>query len=262
LADQNIRFDDGVAYARYMGGWSQRVGDSFIDWLAPKPGLRWLDVGCGNGAFTESIVGRCAPSAVSGIDPSEKQLAYARSRPELSGVDFREAGAMDIPYPEKSFDISVMPLVIFFVPDPVKGIAEMYRVTSAGGIVCAYSWDMVGGGFPYAVLHKEMEDLGVVPATAPSVDASRIEVTQQLWKNAGLKSVESHVITVERTFADFDDYWATIQCGPSVSGKIKAMTPDTVAELRSRMRSFVDPKKDSAGRITYSARANAIRGIV
>src|SRR2546421_3784265 len=75
-----IRFDDGAAYERYMGKWSQLAGETFLDWLAPKSNLRWLDVGCGNGAFTEMLVERCAPAIVQGIDPSEAQLAYARTR--------------------------------------------------------------------------------------------------------------------------------------------------------------------------------------
>src|ERR1700677_4562976 len=81
MVTNQIRFDDGAAYERYMGKWSQLVGDSFLNWLAPKPGLRWLDVGCGNGAFTELFVAQCAPALVRGIDPSEPQLAYARTRP-------------------------------------------------------------------------------------------------------------------------------------------------------------------------------------
>jgi ubiquinone/menaquinone biosynthesis C-methylase UbiE len=75
-----IRFDDGGAYERYMGKWSQLVGDAFIDWLAPASNLRWLDVGCGNGAFTESLLQHCAPRLVHGVDPSEGQLNYARTR--------------------------------------------------------------------------------------------------------------------------------------------------------------------------------------
>ena len=75
MPTNQIRFDDGAAYERYMGKWSQLAGETFLDWLAPKPGLRWLDVGCGNGAFTEMLVERCAPASVQGIDPSEAQLA-------------------------------------------------------------------------------------------------------------------------------------------------------------------------------------------
>jgi ubiquinone/menaquinone biosynthesis C-methylase UbiE len=83
MLTNQIRFDDGAAYERYMGKWSQLAGEIFLDWLAPKPGLRWLDVGCGNGAFTEMLVERCAPASVQGIDPSEGQLAFARTRREL-----------------------------------------------------------------------------------------------------------------------------------------------------------------------------------
>lgn len=59
MADQPIRFDDGAAYERFMGKWSQLAGETFLDWLAPEPGLRWLDVGCGNGAFTEMLRALC-----------------------------------------------------------------------------------------------------------------------------------------------------------------------------------------------------------
>src|SRR5215471_7678149 len=73
MAETQIRFDDGAAYERMMGNWSRRAGNIFLDWLAAPPGLKWIDVGCGNGAFTELIVERCAPAEVQGIDPSEGQ---------------------------------------------------------------------------------------------------------------------------------------------------------------------------------------------
>ena len=81
MAVSEIRFDDGASYERYMGVWSRLVGETFLSWLAPSPGLRWIDIGCGNGAFTEQIVERCAPAEVQGVDPSEAQLVFARSRP-------------------------------------------------------------------------------------------------------------------------------------------------------------------------------------
>src|SRR3982751_41905 len=152
-----IRFDDGAAYERYMGKWSQLAGETFLDWLAPKPGLRWLDVGCGSGAFTEMLVERCAPASVQGIDP---------------------------------FDAAVMPLVIFFVPDPAKGVAEMARVVCPGGTVAAYGWDMVGGGHPYESLQAEMREMGVAVPVPPSSDASRIDALRDLWTGAGLEAVE------------------------------------------------------------------------
>lgn len=260
MATNQIRFDDGAAYERYMGKWSQLAGETFLDWLAPRTGLRWLDVGCGNGAFTEMLIERCAPASVHGIDPSEGQLAYARTRPALHIAEFRQGDAMAQPFPDNTFDAAVMPLVIFFVPDPAKGVSEMARVVYPGGIVAAYAWDMFGGGFPYRILQAEMRGMGVAVPTPPSPDASRIDVMQDLWTDAGLDAVETREIIVQRTFADFDDYWATILGGPSVGPKLAAMTSEELALLKARMREHLPT--DANGRIAYSARANAVKGRV
>jgi SAM-dependent methyltransferase len=260
LVTDQIRFDDGAAYERYMGQWSRLAGETFLDWLAPESGLRWLDVGCGNGAFTEMIVERCAPASVHGIDPSEGQLAYARTRPAARAAQFRQGDATALPFPDDTFDAAVMPLVIFFVPDPARGVAEMARVVRPGGTVTAYAWDMEGGGFPYEALHDEMRGLGVVVPVPPSPGASRIDAMRELWAGAGLDSIETREITVGRTFDDFDDYWATVLGGPSVGPQLAAMAPDDLARLRARMRARL--RADAAGRITCSARANAVKGRV
>jgi ubiquinone/menaquinone biosynthesis C-methylase UbiE len=260
LAEQSARFDNGAAYEQYMGIWSQRVGEKFVDWLQPKLDWRWLDVGCGNGAFTETIVARCAPAAVTGIDPSEGQLNFARTRSALKKVEFRQADAMALPYPDNVFDVAVMPLVIFFVPDPVKGIDEMKRVVHVGGIVAAYSWDMVDGGFPYTILHDELRAMGIPPAVAPSVDASRPEVMLDLWTAAKFRDIETRELTVQRTFANFEEYWNVIQGGPSVSAKFAAMSEENRSKLKTRLQMLL--KAGADGSITYDARANAIKGYV
>lgn len=260
MTDQTIRFDDGAAYERYMGTWSQLAGRAFLDWLAPKPGRRWLDVGCGNGAFTELIVDRCAPASVDGVDPSEPQLAHARTRPSARLARFRAGDAMLLPYANGAFDEAVMPLVIFFVPDPAKGIAEMLRVLAPGGIASAYAWDMEGGGFPYDAVLAEMRALGMQVPMPPSAGASRLDVMRSLWTGAGFAAVETREITVQRTFADFDDYWSTILGAPSVGARLSAMSPAEAAPLRTGVRARLPA--DGAGRITCMGRANAVRGRV
>jgi len=82
MVEQAIHFDDGDVYERRMGVWSRLAGALFLDWLNPRPGMRWIDVGCGSGAFTELLVQRCAPVETQGIDPSEAQ---ARSRTHQAG---------------------------------------------------------------------------------------------------------------------------------------------------------------------------------
>ena len=104
MTQQPIRFDDGAAYERMMGAWSQLVGQVFLDRLSPAPGQRWIDVGCGNGSFTEQLIQRCAPAEAQGIDPSEAQLAFARTRPGAAGAVFLQGDAMALPFEDDRFD--------------------------------------------------------------------------------------------------------------------------------------------------------------
>jgi len=257
MVEQTIRFNDGAAYEQMMGIWSRFAGEIFLDWLAPPSGLRWIDVGCGNGAFTELLVERCAPAEVQGIDPSEGQLAYARTRPASRVAEFRQGDAMALPFPADRFDAAVMALVLVFVPEPAKGIAEMVRVVSPGGIVTAYMWDMEGG-FPLRALLEEARAMGLTPPRPPQMEASRLEAMRDLWTGAGLEAVETREITVHRTFADFDDYWTINRKSPTLGPTIAAMAPGDVETLKSRVHARLPA--DTEGRITYGARAHAIKG--
>ena len=261
MPNETVRFDNGATYERFMGVWSRSAGEIFLDWLAPQPGLRWLDVGCGNGAFTELLAARCAPAAIDGIDPAEGMLAFARTRPVASLARFQTGDALALPFRDDTFDVAVMPLVIFFVPDPAKGVAEMVRVTAPGGMVTAYSWDMTGGGFPYENLRAALRAAGVTVPREPSPEASRLEVLKELWTKADLEAVETRVITVQRTYASFDDYWATVLGAPSAGATLAKMPPADLTQLQAQLRSAL-PAADATGRITCSARAHAVKGRV
>ena len=260
MAETQIRFDDGAAYERMMGNWSQRAGSIFLDWLAAPLGLKWIDVGCGNGAFTELLVERCAPALVNGIDPSEAQLDFARKRLTARQAKFDLGDAMVLPFPADEFDAATMALVIPFVPEPIKGVAEMARVVRPGGMVAAYIWDMLGGGFPLDPIRIEMSAMGLTVVNPPRLEASRIEVLRELWTRAGLSEVETREITVHRTFPDFEDFWTTSLLAPSMQSVIPATAPNDIELLKARVRASLPA--DAAGHITYSARANAVKGRV
>ena len=198
MAEQQISYTDGANYERTIGKWSRPAGEVFLRWLAPSPNWSWIDVGCGNGAFTELLAERCAPSRVTGIDPAEAQLSYARSRPGCRDALFRKGDAMALPFADASFDAATMALVIFFVPEPVKGVSEMVRVVRPGGLVAAYAWDMMNGGFPFNTMQTAMREMGIVPTYPPSAEVSRIEKLQELWLTAGLTAVETNQFTVQR----------------------------------------------------------------
>ena len=260
MSEERITYSDGANYERTIGKWSQIAGESFLKWLAPCPNLDWLDVGCGNGSFTELLIHRCAPRAIAGVDPAEAQLSYARSRPAGRTVEFRDGEAAALPFPDDTFDAAVMALVIFFVPDPAGGIAEMKRVVRPGGVVAAYAWDIMNGGFPFNAMQVEMRELGIPPTYPPTYRVSSVEALGSAWKAAGLTSVETCAFTVHRTYNDFEDLWSASSLTASVAPKFAAIPPAKVETLKARMRAR--SRADASGRITAGALVNAVKGRV
>ena len=171
-----------------------------------RKNLKWIDIGCGNGAFTEVLIARCAPAAVTGVDPSEGQLAYARARPGAKRAEFRVADAQALPFPDNSFDAATMALVIVFIPDPRMAARELVRVVRPGGVVATYVWEFPDG-FPPAPLAAAMKDLGLAPPERPNVQASARGAMQAIWKEAGLTAIETEVIRIRVSFPSFDDFW-------------------------------------------------------
>lgn len=258
VTGQKIQFTDGAAYEETMGVWSRLAGDVFLDWVAPSPGLRWIDIGCGNGAFTELLAVRCSPLEVQGIDPSEGQLAYARTRPAAGVAKFQMGDAMALPFPAETFDAAVMALVVVFVPEPATGVREMVRVVRPGGIVATYVWDMLGGGFPLDPILMEMKAMGLAYPRPPRIEASGMAALRELWDGAAVDEVETCEITVSRTFPDFGDFWRIYARSPSLASILAGLSARDAETLKARLRSRLPA--DAGGRITYEARANAIKG--
>lgn len=259
MPDQTIRFDDGAGYELMMGRWSLLVGERFLDWIKAPEQARWLDVGCGNGAFTEMVFKRSAPVGVQAFDPSPEQLAYARQRlPANAPVIWGEADAMSLPVPDASVDVAVMALVLFFVPQPAVGLAEMCRAVRPGGIVAAYHWDMLGGGFPLAAIGAELLKAGIPPSMPPSVDVSTLEASDALWRQAGLHEVRTRQFTVERHFDSFEDYWNSASGSNLLRAMFDSMSEETRDALKAKVRARL---KAGDGPLTVSARANAVSGI-
>jgi len=253
-----IKFTDGAAYERFMAPWSRSAGALFLDWLAVDPGLSWADVGCGNGAFTELILARSAPSHVSAIDPSDAQIAAARQKLSAKQVELSIGDALALPYEPAKFDAAVMALVLFFVPDPKKGVAELVRVTKPGGIIASYTWDVLGGGTPAQALWEELDAMGKQPPRPPSAEISRFAALKALWAEFGLRNVETRELVVERTFDNFDDYWLSMVVS-SPSGLFAKLSEAEIAELKRRLQDRLPAS--AAGKITFHAWATAIKGI-
>ena len=119
---------------------------------------------------------------------------------------------------------------------------------------------MRGGGFPYHVLQAELRALGVPVPAPPHPGAADLAVLRALWAGAGLEAVETHELTVRRTFSSIDDYWQAARGGPSIGRQLRELTGEPLASLQERMRAHLAP--DASGRIVCTARANAVRGRV
>jgi SAM-dependent methyltransferase len=258
MSDRQIRFEDGAAYERMMGTWSRLVGEEFLDWLRPAAGLDWVDVGCGNGAFTQLLVERCAPASVQGVDPSPAQLDFARGRGLGGQAEFRSGDAMALPFPDGAFDAAVMALVLFFVPDAPKGFAEMVRVVRPGGIVAAYVWDIHGGGLPIEAMNVELRAIGIEPLLPPSHAVSRLPALEALWRSGGLETVETRTIAVERDFADFDELWAISTAGSALGQGLERMDPEKAARVKEGSRARLSG--GGPGPVRVRAQANAVKG--
>lgn len=254
-----IRFKDGASYDAMMGGWSRAVGDQFLDWLRPAQGLDWIDVGCGSGAFTDLIIQRCAPTSVLGIDPSEAQLDFARTRALGPTARFEVGDAMALDVADASKDAAVAALVVHFMPDPRHGIAEMARVAKHGGLVAAYAWDLAGGGFPYEAMHTAMRWMGLQAPEPPHPEAANADELARLWNAAGLKSIEQCSFSASQRFHDFDHYWMAATSSPRISAGLTSAPVEALLTLKRRLRTEL-PQAQS-GEITVTARANAIAGL-
>lgn len=262
MNDDQQYFDDGATYERHMGRWSRLAGATFLDWLNLPSGLSWLDVGCGNGAFSELLMTRCPPSALHAVDPSEPQIAFAKTRDALKRADIRVGDAQSLPFDDQSFDVAAMALVILFVPDPPKAISEMARVVRPGGWVASYIWDIPEGGLPSHPIIEALSSLGLgergpyKPGRLFSWDES-----QAAWEQAGLTDVETCRIDIETTYTDIDDLW---ESNTLLANETKKLVSDLSAGDLDRAKAYLSEKlpRNSDGQVTYGAFANAVKGRV
>jgi len=249
----------GEAYEPYIGRWSRLVAIEFLDWLAVPSGRRWLDVGCGTGVLSASILHRCDPLSVLGIDQSEGYVASARAHVQDPRIGFEVADATGLP--PISFDVVVSGLVLNFLPDPRAAVHAM-RLSAPSGLVAAYVWDYAGR----MELIRSFWDAAVTldPGAADLDEGHRFPICQpsrleELWLESGLTDVSSRAIDVPTVFRDFDDYWTPFLGGQGPAPRYALSLDDERRDaLRERIRARLPVGPDAT--ITLVARAWAVRG--
>jgi len=260
MSDIKSYFSNSEGYDLAMGRWSRLVGEQFLDWLQLPSGLRWLDVGCGTGAFTELLLRRCGPAKVSAIDPLEDQIALAREKNQSDCINYRQGDAGSMPYEDAQFDVAVMALVAQFLPDPPKAMSEICRVVKPGGTVAAYVWDLGESGSPGQPVNQALKSMGFAGMRPPpSVQLRSMDALAKLFSDCGLANVDRHAIEIRVDFRSLDEFWA-IRVTNALTRVSEEMTDADIERLKSILKDrLVDER---SGEISYLARANAVKGTV
>jgi len=255
----------GDRYEAYMGRWSRQVAPRFLDFLGAHESMDWLEVGCGTGALSSTILAHCNPKSLIGIDQSEGFVATARAAITDPRATFQVGDAQSLPFEAASRDIVASALTLNFVPDKDKALHEMQRVVRPGGTIGFYVWDYPGGG---------MEFMRAFWTAAVVLDPAARDLTEDrrfpfctpdgltaLTKAAGLTQVKCVPIEVPTVFRDFDDYWRpfTLGAGPA-PGYCVSLAPEARQRLMEKLRDSLPRQPD--GSIALAARAWAVRAIV
>jgi ubiquinone/menaquinone biosynthesis C-methylase UbiE len=258
IADQ---FDDSAGYERFMGHWSRAAGAAFLAWLTPPRDGCWLDVGVGTGALTELALEMHAPKAVFGIDSAQEQIAYVRRKHFGGQVDFRVADARALPFPDHTFDVVVSGLVLNFIPDPMRAVCEMRRVSRPQAIVAGYVWDFEAELSPSWPLRRAMRQLGLTVPPVPGTSASALNSLVNLFEQAGFQGIVHKRIEVALSFSSFDDFWEAQTPRYLPTTKIvEALTNRKRRQLMEAARDLLASCQQR--RFAYSAHANAIKAFV
>jgi ubiquinone/menaquinone biosynthesis C-methylase UbiE len=138
-------FQNAEAYEKQMGRWSRRPAPILIQFGALSDGDHVLDVGCGTGSLALTLPGMADVAEVTGIDLTGPYLEFARARNSDPRINSRRADALALPFEENSFDRAFSMLVLQFIPDAARAVAEMRRVVRSGDTVAAAVGDVYGG---------------------------------------------------------------------------------------------------------------------
>ena len=253
----------GAAYEPYVGRWSRIVAKEFLQWLNVPSGSRWLDVGCGTGALSQTILQTTSPMSVKGIDRSEGFVAFAQAQTRDERATFEVGDAQSLPVETGAYDAGVSGLMLNFVPQPNLAVGEMTRAVKLNGVVAVYVWD-------YA---EKMEFMRYFWDAAAALDPLGDDLDEgrrfplcnpqaltELFEAAKLNQVETRAIDIATHFKDFDDYWTPFLGGQGAAPSYAMSLSETQRNaLRDRIRAGLPFASD--GSIPLIARAWAVRGV-
>ena len=255
---------DADLYEHFMGRWSARLAEPFLDVVGVSPGDTVLDVGCGTGTISLALARRGARTI--GVDASEPYLDGARRLRSHPAVTYEMGDACGLEYPGAAFDACVSTLVIDVIPEVELVATEMRRVTRPGGVVASATFDFWGGMAALdlvldtgALLDEGIRTLRARMKARPIAWANG---QADLWRQVGLIDVVEVPIVLSFDYADFEDYWSSFAEGPTrIAQRLGALSADVRNEIERHVRAgFLADLPD--GPRSFAAIVRAVRGTV
>lgn len=255
---------DGDGYELSMGRWSRRLAELLIDFAGAGDTEKILDVGCGTGSLASALAARTQNTSITGIDFSPAYIAHATRKNTYANVSFETGDACAMPYADDSFDRVLSLLVLHYVREPMRAVAEMRRVARPGATVAATVWDARGGYVANRIFfdtaaainpaaEKHRTRYYTHPMTRPGELAAA-------WRDAGFGDMREGYLTIHMEFADFADYWTPVtgKDGP-LAAYVNSLAPDMRERFRDALyAAYCGGEAD--GPRSYAASAWAVRG--
>jgi SAM-dependent methyltransferase len=251
-------------YELYMGRWSRLMAPGYAAFAGVRDGERILDLGTGTGAVTLALESMLPGSEITGVDLSAGFIAHAKKNAKSTRLRFEVGDAQTLRFSDGSFDQTMALLVINFIPDHEKALAEMRRVTRSRGVVSACVWDYGEGMESLRIFWDEAVALD--PAAAPKHERN-MKLTREgelgaLWRKAGLREVREQPLVIEQAFSSFGDYWGPFLKGTGPGGAyVASLSAERRGALELQLRRrLVGSRQDRA--FTLKARAWCVKGEV
>lgn len=207
---------DPSKYTQFMGRFSGPLARAFVDVLGVSAGQRVLDVGCGTGELTRVLVDRVGVDSVAAVDPSPPFIESMQTMYPNLAVHL--APAEDLPFDDDEFDVALAQLVVLFMADPHKGVAEMVRTTKPGGRVAANVWDHGGGKGPLSPFWEAARRTNPNAPDESHLVGVHEGQLEALFNQAGLGDVHETVLTVSVHCESFEDWWNPFLLGVGPAG--------------------------------------------
>ena len=198
-----------------LGFWA-RIGRRTVERLDLSPGATVLDVGCGAGASALPAAERVGPRGrVIGIDLAERLLAIARQKAEhhgLANVEFRVGDMERLGYPDGHFDAVVSVFSIFFVPDMVRQVRELWRMVRPGGRLAITSWGprMMEPGTTHWWNAVRVVRPDLVSMVSPWGRITEPESVDGLLLEAGIAKAEISAEPSRQRLRSAEDWWTVV----------------------------------------------------